>query len=109
MSEPKRYEIEKLTDILEIPEEKFDAFVEDLRTYHTMGIHMTKLLETLADIGGVKAEVIPQKMTWIDDGEHNATVYLKTDDTVTTATSPDSSQDKGVKNASVEAEKGDAA
>jgi hypothetical protein len=76
-TEPKRYEIEKLTDILQIPEDKFDAFVEDLRTYHTMGIHMTKLLETVAEIGGIKAEVIPQKMTWIDDDKHDATVYLK--------------------------------
>lgn len=76
-TEPKQYEVEKLTDILQIPEDKFEAFLEDLRSYYTMGIHMTKLLETLADIGGVEAQVIPQKMTWIDDDKHDAHVYLK--------------------------------
>ena len=73
----KRYEIEKITDIFQIPEDKFDDFLEDFKTYYSFGIHMTKLIDAIAATGGIKTETVPQKMTWIDDGKHDATVYLK--------------------------------
>ena len=78
--QPKTYRIEKLTDILQIPEDRLDYFLEDLKTYHHMGIHMTKLLETVAEVGGIKAEVIPRHMNWIDDDKHEVKVHLITDD-----------------------------
>lgn len=72
----KRYEIEKITDILQVPEESFDKFLVDLSTYYHLGKHMTTLIDEVAAVGGIKVKTVPQKFTWIDDGKHNATVSL---------------------------------
>lgn len=71
-----RYEIEKITDIFQIPEEGFDDFLVDLRAYYSFGKHMTALIDEVAAVGGVKTKTVPQKFTWIDNGKHDATIKL---------------------------------
>ncbi|MCA1565852.1 MAG: hypothetical protein LC803_09480 [Acidobacteria bacterium] len=75
----KRYDIEKITDIFAIPEESFDNFLVDLRTYYNLGRSLPELIEAVAESEDIKVKAVPSKMTWIDDGEHNANIYLKTD------------------------------
>lgn len=74
----KQYDIEKITDIFAIPEDKFDEFLVDLKAYYQFGKSLPPLLEGLAKVGGVDTTVAPQGMTWIDDGKHNANVKLTT-------------------------------
>jgi hypothetical protein len=72
-----RYEIEKLTDILQIPEESLEAFIEDLRSYYSACKGLMGLVKVVGDIQNTPVEGIPGKMTWIDDGKHEAKVYIK--------------------------------
>lgn len=72
----KRYEIEKIADIFNVPEESIDSFLVDLKTYYTLGKSVPELIAEVAAISGVKTKTMPQKMVWIDDGKHDATIYL---------------------------------
>jgi len=72
----KRYTIEKITDIFQIPEDRFDDFLVDFKSYYQMGQSFPGLLEAVAKVGGIEANVIPQHMVWVDDGKHDATVKL---------------------------------
>lgn len=71
-----RYDIEKITDIFNIPEESFDDFLVDLKTYYQLGKSIPKLVDGVAATAGITVRTVPQKMTWIDDKKHNASVYL---------------------------------
>lgn len=58
-----RYEIEKITDIFQVPEESFDRFLVDLSAYYHFGKNFTKVIDEFAAIGGVKTKTTPQKFT----------------------------------------------
>lgn len=73
----KRYEIEKITDILDIPAERIDDFLVDLKSYHAMHQPLKDLIKETGKVGGINVDMIPTKMAWIDDGKHDVTVYLK--------------------------------
>lgn len=75
---PKRYKIEKITDIFQIPEDRFDDFLVDFKSYYQMGRPMADLLKETAKVGGIDVEVLPLKMTWIDDGKHDVTIKIGT-------------------------------
>jgi len=74
----KQYIVEKITDILAIPEDKFDDFLVDLRAYYQLGCSVPNLIDEISNTMGVKTQTIPQKMVWIDDGKHEARVTIKT-------------------------------
>lgn len=74
----KRYTIEKITDIFEMPEDKFSDFLQDFESYYRMGRPMADLIKEVAKTGGIDVAVLPMKMVWIDDDKHDVTVYLKT-------------------------------
>ena len=74
----KRYTIEKITDIFDIPEDKIDDFLVDFRSYYDLGRPMADLIKEVAKTGGVDVDVLPLKMVWIDDDKHDATIILKT-------------------------------
>lgn len=78
MATPKRYTIDKITDIFQIPPERFDAFLVDFKSYYELGQPFADLIKEVAKTGGINVDVIPMEMTWIDDNEHNATIILKT-------------------------------
>jgi len=77
MSVPKRYEIEKITDIFQIPEESIDDFLVDLKSFYHFGNHMGMLIDSVAEVGGLKTQTVTKKMTWIDDSKHDAKIYIK--------------------------------
>lgn len=78
MATPKRYTIEKITDIFDIPKNRFDDFLVDFKSYYELGRPMADLIREVAKTGGVNVDVLPLKMTWIDDGKHDATIILQT-------------------------------
>jgi hypothetical protein len=84
-----RYDIEKITDIFQIPEDKFEEFLVDFKTYYELGKAMMELIPAVSNTSGIKADarVVPQKMTWIDDGKHDANIKF--------ATSPHPPEDNG--------------
>ncbi len=72
-----RYDIEKITDIFQIPEDKFEAFLVDFKSYYQIGLDMSKLIDGVAKAKGIGTKTLPQKMTFIDDGRHDVKIYLK--------------------------------
>jgi hypothetical protein len=75
---PRRYTIEKITDIFEIPEDRFSDFLVDFESYYRMGRPMADLIKEVAKTGGVDAAVVSMKMVWVDDEKHDVKVHLKT-------------------------------
>lgn len=74
----KRYTIEKITDILDIPEDRFDDFLVELKTYYELSRPWAELIKETAEISGFSVDVVPMKMVWNDDGKRNVTVKLTT-------------------------------
>lgn len=74
----RRYTIEKITDIFAIPEDRFDDFLVDLKSYHQLGSSIPKLIDEVARVGGIQTQTVPTKMTWIDDGKHEAKIVIDT-------------------------------
>jgi len=72
----KRYKIENIADVFNIPEDRFDDFLVDFASFYHIGGGMADLTEALAEAGGIKAKAAPSYFVWIDDGKHEATVYL---------------------------------
>ena len=72
----KRYTIEKISDIFQIPEDRFDDFLVDFKSYYNMGQPMAKLIKEVAKTGGVAVDVLPMHMVWVDDGKHDAKVII---------------------------------
>ena len=76
--EPKRYRVEKLTDLFEIPEDRMDDFLVDLKAWHSLAQSVPKLLDAVGEASGVKLKATrPTFMTWVDDGRHDARVHIK--------------------------------
>lgn len=73
----KRYEIEKITDILAIPEEGIDDFLTDLKAYYQLGRSISELTDEVSVVAGIKTKTVLQKFTWIDDKKHDAKIVLK--------------------------------
>lgn len=72
-----RYEIEHISDIFKIPEDRFDDFLVDFKSFYLLGKPMAELIETIADEAAklqVKSTI--QKMAWIDDGKHDVKINL---------------------------------
>lgn len=72
----KKYKVEKITDVFAIPQDRFDDFLVDLKTYRQLGEDFSSLIDAVSDINGIKTKTIPQYMVWIDDGKHDAKITL---------------------------------
>lgn len=68
-----RYQIETLKDMLDIPAERVDAFLEDLRRYLQQGQALLNSLNAVAksDTGREELFEMAGTMIWIDDGKHD--------------------------------------
>jgi hypothetical protein len=77
MSDGKRYEIEKIEDILVIPEESFDDFLVDLKEYYNIQHDFKKLAKDVEGIFGEGSIRTESKFIWIDDGKHERKVTVK--------------------------------
>ena len=77
-----RYQLKTLRDILEIPEDRMDAFLPELKMWHQQAHAWRELLAATAEASGIagEIEVTTQGMTWIDDGKHDITINLVADE-----------------------------
>lgn len=74
----KKYEIVTLRDILDIPEDRMDAFLVDLKMWHSTVSNTLKLIDEASKIVEPEKDIRTKvsKMVWIDDGKHNATLKI---------------------------------
>ena len=78
-----RYQLKTLEDILYIPEDRMDAFLPELKTWHQQVHAWKELLLATARAAGAPTDSIDvgsEGMTWIDDGKRDITINLQTVD-----------------------------
>lgn len=71
----KRYEMNDFNDILNIPSERLDDFLAEVKSWHGMTKRMMNTFDAIADALGEPRPTIG-KFTWIDDGKKNANVKI---------------------------------
>ena len=65
----------KLVDLVDVPEEDFDHFVEDLKTW-LAGVKLFNAIGAeLKDSGAVE---MSETMRWINDGKHDIDINIQT-------------------------------
>lgn len=77
----KEYTVKQITDIFQIPEDKFEEFLVDFKAYYHYGKSFAGLIDVVAKAKGIETQTIPQHMIWIDDGKHDAKLRIKTSPT----------------------------
>ena len=77
MGKPKQYKLHT-SDLLAIPEDRFDDFLIDLKKWHKIMRQTLGMLNNIAKFTG-ETEVPPDVgyMVWIDDGKHDGKVIIK--------------------------------
>jgi len=71
----KKYKIEKLTDILNIPAESIDDFLVDLKSWYEI-VNAVKAIPNIMSIP--EGQIALSKfMTWIDDKKHDIRIHFK--------------------------------
>ena len=70
MSEPARYKIEKVEDLLAVPDDKLEACLIDLAIY----VRLMKVSKPLIDSGLI---TVRPGLVWMDDGEHTARINVE--------------------------------
>jgi len=78
MSEPARYTIEKVEDLLVIPDDKLEACLIDLATWVRITA-AAKLIATLVAVKDVPGQCGPGRFVWIDDDKHIARITVEVD------------------------------
>lgn len=76
MPKPKVYNLVHVEDLLNIPVEKIDDFIVDLKKWHSVTKNLKNLMHTVSDATGIKS-VERITMNWIDDGKHDGYVTIK--------------------------------
>ena len=83
--EANRYEIKTLMDFLNVPEDKIDECLVDLKAWIGFVRHTKACTDILLECGGkdmraaVRAEVSSAGFVWIDDGKHDAHITVRTE------------------------------
>lgn len=77
-SDERKYTIEKISDIFQIPKDSFADFLVDLESFYDVGRNMTNLIHGASKVIGVNVEALPQKMVWTDDKRHDAAITILT-------------------------------
>ena len=72
----KEYKINKLIDILKIPEDRLDTFLSELKPWVEMTRATLNLLDACAESIGQKMPEQETGMNWIDDGEKKITIKI---------------------------------
>lgn len=73
----KTYKLKLMTDMFDIPSDRFEEFLIDLRQWHQFGGAFANLLNATAE---AMAEPLPEEfmtMHWTDDGKHDGEVKVK--------------------------------
>lgn len=71
----KKYRIEKLLDILDIPAESIDDFLVDLKAWHET-VNAIKAVPNILSIPEGSITTC-EFMTWIDDKKHDVRIHFK--------------------------------
>lgn len=71
------YKINKLIDILKIPEDRVDDFLVELKIWIDMSRSTIELLNVCADTIGEKLPPMETGMNWVDDGLKNVSIKLQ--------------------------------
>ncbi|MCP3683746.1 MAG: hypothetical protein GY861_13765 [bacterium] len=79
--ETKSYTINKLIDILTIPEDRLDAFLPELKNWAIMTKATLDLLSVIAEATGEELPAKETGMTWVDDGDEKITIKLEQETT----------------------------
>lgn len=72
----KRYELKNIGDLLNIPEDKFDEFLVDLKKWHKAARAARNMAGAIAEAAGEKLPANAITMVWIDDGKHEGKVVF---------------------------------
>lgn len=75
MSKPKEYKL-KIDDLLQIPEDRFDDFLIDLKKWHSAVRNTKKMIETIAKATALPIPKEMLSMRWIDDGKHEGRIII---------------------------------
>ena len=70
----KQYSIKHIGDILNIPEDKFDHFLIDLKTTYETALAVREVTEMIGDKSPVR-EFLPEVL-WIDDDIHDGPIKI---------------------------------
>lgn len=73
----KRYEIKKLSDIFEIPENRLDDFFVELREWVDYGRSMYEIVKIANEIAGEEVAESQIQMNWIDDGKRDKKIIVE--------------------------------
>jgi hypothetical protein len=73
-----QYEIETLADIEQIPVEKIDAFLIDLKNWLEMRRDAREMDRSFKQLFGSSSSLVSigDSMTWVDDGKHDAEIHV---------------------------------
>lgn len=74
MSEPKRYEIRTVVDMLAVPPDRRDLMLIDLGLFLALRDFMDATFKDLIAEGKAKSGDV---FMWIDDGKHEGNIILK--------------------------------
>lgn len=64
----KTYSMKLVSDMLKIPEDRFDEFLVQLKKWHSFGRTLTSFVETVHEVVGEKLPEEFMTIRWIDDG-----------------------------------------
>lgn len=76
MSKPKEYDLD-IGDLIQIPEDRFDDFLIDLKKWHKSVRNTIKMLETIAKATNQPMPRELLSLRWIDDGKHDGHIIIK--------------------------------
>ena len=73
---PKEYKL-NAQDLLQIPEDRFDDFLVDLKKWHGAARNTIKFIETIAKASNQPMPKRLGTLRWIDDGKHDGKIIIK--------------------------------
>lgn len=76
MGKPKEYAL-NVQDLLQIPEDRFDDFLIDLKKWHGAVRNTVEMIETIAKATNKPLPKEVVTMRWIDDGKHEGKIIIK--------------------------------
>jgi len=75
----KKYDINNISDVLNIPLDRFDDFLVDFKHFYEVAKATCDLCDEISSDIGLKTKTLPQHFVWIDDKKHDANIYLCAD------------------------------
>lgn len=77
-TEQKKYKLVHIEDILDIPTDRLDDFITDLKKWHSASKGVKDLIKAVSEASGIESKE-RITMNWIDDGKHDGHIIFKSD------------------------------